>query len=225
MLRKALNLWFSFSRGERMGIYVLLALIFLVSLGRWYFTVLPATEIAKPTEGEIKEVERFRKALYIKSKARKQKNGSEKTPDKKKEGTMALENPEGPVIVEVNTGGAAMLQGIKGIGPALSKRVLAYRQKLGGFYSPEQLREVKGIGAKTLEKMMPFIRVDTNHIRKLSVMGSDKQQLMSHPYISEKLAGKIITERRDGEIQPEELRRKGILNKKDWQRLKHYLKP
>lgn len=60
-------------------------------------------------------------------------------------------------IVHLNTATEEELTKLPGIGPALAKRVIEHRRKIGGFKSVEQLLEVKGIGKKKLEQIRPYI--------------------------------------------------------------------
>lgn len=64
-----------------------------------------------------------------------------------------------PARTNLNTASAADLQRLPGIGPALAGRIIAYREAHGGFRSPEEVVEVKGIGEKTLAKLAPWIFV------------------------------------------------------------------
>jgi len=61
--------------------------------------------------------------------------------------------------LNINTASEEELQHLPGIGPAYSKRIVAYRTKNKGFSSVEELREVKGIGPKTLEKLRPIVTI------------------------------------------------------------------
>lgn len=45
------------------------------------------------------------------------------------------------------------------VGPVLAKRIIEYRDKIGGFRNINQLINVKGVGNKTLERLKPFIFV------------------------------------------------------------------
>ncbi|MBS1272414.1 MAG: ComE operon protein 1 [Candidatus Marinimicrobia bacterium] len=47
------------------------------------------------------------------------------------------------------------------IGPAMSKRIIAHREKNGYFKSFKNLRQVKGIGPATIEKLRPLITFNT----------------------------------------------------------------
>lgn len=57
----------------------------------------------------------------------------------------------GDGLVHVNSADAAALESLPGVGPALAGRILDWRASNGPFTSLEQLLEVAGIGAKTLE--------------------------------------------------------------------------
>ena len=52
--------------------------------------------------------------------------------------------PQRKIIkVELNTADSAMLDAVRGIGPYYAKKILRYRELLGGYYSVEQLKEIK----------------------------------------------------------------------------------
>jgi competence protein ComEA len=62
------------------------------------------------------------------------------------------------VPLDINTATADDLQRLPGIGPTLAGRIIA-RRKDTPFKSVDDLRHVSGIGAKTLEKLRPFVTV------------------------------------------------------------------
>lgn len=47
---------------------------------------------------------------------------------------------------------------LPGIGPKLAARVVAYRRKIGRFGSLGQLTEVRGIGRRSVERLVPLLR-------------------------------------------------------------------
>lgn len=55
--------------------------------------------------------------------------------------------------VDINHADAKELERLKGVGPAIAKRIIDYRNAHGRFTKPEDLLNVRGIGSKTLEKM------------------------------------------------------------------------
>jgi len=63
------------------------------------------------------------------------------------------------MTVNLNTATQVDLEKLPGIGPAMAKAILDYRQKNGGFKKIEELMNVKGIGEKAFLKLKPQITV------------------------------------------------------------------
>lgn len=61
--------------------------------------------------------------------------------------------------VNLNTATVEELQVIPGIGPAMAKRVVEYRAKVGKFTKIEDILNVKGIGEKMFQKMKDRLTV------------------------------------------------------------------
>lgn len=61
--------------------------------------------------------------------------------------------------LDLNTCTAEQLMTISGIGEVKATDIIAYRQYLGGYTSVEQIKEIKGIGDKTYEKISPYLTV------------------------------------------------------------------
>ncbi len=63
--------------------------------------------------------------------------------------------------VNLNTATKDELVALNGIGPAKAQAIIDYRTQHGGFKSVEELKDVKGIGAKRFEKLKPELSVGT----------------------------------------------------------------
>lgn len=67
--------------------------------------------------------------------------------------------PVEPGLVNVNTAGAAELEGLPGIGPSLAAAIVEERERGGPFASPEDLLRVSGIGEKKLGRLLGAVTV------------------------------------------------------------------
>ena len=62
--------------------------------------------------------------------------------------------------VNLNTADLSELQTISGIGQKCAQDILDYREANGKFNSVDDLKNVSGVGAKTLEKLKEYVTVD-----------------------------------------------------------------
>ena len=60
-------------------------------------------------------------------------------------------------VVNINTASAEQLQLLPGIGPALAKRIIEFREANGPFEKVDELVAVRGIGEKSLAKLRPYV--------------------------------------------------------------------
>ena len=65
--------------------------------------------------------------------------------------------PSTPELLNINTASAEELQALPNIGARMAQRIVVYRERHGKFTDIDALQNVKGIGAKTLEKLRPFV--------------------------------------------------------------------
>lgn len=63
------------------------------------------------------------------------------------------------VGVNLNTASPYLLRYVSGLGPALSKSIVEYRDAKGGFNSREELLKVPRLGAKAYEQCAGFLRI------------------------------------------------------------------
>ncbi|MGI6243257.1 MAG: helix-hairpin-helix domain-containing protein [Prevotella sp.] len=93
--------------------------------------------------------------------------------------------------IDLNTSDTSALKRVPGIGGYYASRIVNYRQRLGGFYSREQLREIEDFP----EKAISFFNV-SNNIRKINVNRLKLGELKRHPYINYYQAKAILDYRR-----------------------------
>lgn len=64
--------------------------------------------------------------------------------------------------VNINTASVQELDAVKGIGPSKAKAIVDYRTKNGPFKSVDDLKQVKGFGAKSVAKLRNDLSVAEN---------------------------------------------------------------
>ena len=69
------------------------------------------------------------------------------------------------LTVNLNQATAKDLQELPGIGPVLAQRILMQRERVGAFGSLEELLAVKGVGEKRLERIRPFLHLESKKQR------------------------------------------------------------
>jgi len=94
--------------------------------------------------------------------------------------------------IEINSADSMALEKLPGIGKYLSKRIVRYRDLLGGFYSINQLKEVYGLSESTISQIERNIKIDRTGVKKIDFNFGDVGDLARHPYIKRPLAIKII---------------------------------
>lgn len=100
--------------------------------------------------------------------------------------------------VNVNIADTIELKKIPGIGSVIARNIVAYRQRLGGFYDLEQLLEVRFFTPELLE----WFVLGDSQVNQLRINRESLDKLRAHPYLNFYQA-KIIVEHRKkrGEIK------------------------
>ncbi len=94
--------------------------------------------------------------------------------------------------VALNVADTTELMKIPGIGSGYARRIVAYRERLGGFVDARQLLEVENIP----ESVLSYVTVDGSFVRKLNLNKLTFNQLRRHPYINYYQAREICDYRR-----------------------------
>jgi competence protein ComEA len=97
--------------------------------------------------------------------------------------------------VNINTADSSELEKLPGIGPKLAGRINNFREKLGGFYSVEQVGETYGLPDSTFQRIKPYLNY-SGEVRKINMNRASLEELRSHPYIRWKMANAIVEYRK-----------------------------
>ncbi|MBY0436272.1 MAG: helix-hairpin-helix domain-containing protein [Cyclobacteriaceae bacterium] len=96
-------------------------------------------------------------------------------------------------LLDINEADSIQLVNVYGIGPALSKRIRTFRDKLGGFVSLEQLREVYGLDTAAQRELKKKFEIKDGFVpKKININAASAELLSTHPYIKRKEANAIV---------------------------------
>src|SRR5258708_11711600 len=155
---------------------------------------------------------------YIKG---REKNSKEKSIQK-------YETREKTIFInfDLNAADTSQLIKVYGIGPKLSLRIVAYREKLGGFISESQLNEVYGIDSTVVRELISKSFIEENfQTRQVNINSATEKELGVHPYIKYKLAKAIVAYRmQHGAFTAvDDLKKLTIIDENTFLRMKPYI--
>lgn len=100
-------------------------------------------------------------------------------------------------IADLNTASAEDLVLVNGVGEVLSKRIVKYRQSIGGFRDHIQLQDVYGLSPEVVNNILQKFQILTRPEAGLKDLNSiTVGELAELPYFNYELAQKVVTYRR-----------------------------
>lgn len=106
------------------------------------------------------------------------------------------EDVSAKVVIDINQASAEEWQQLRGIGPAFSKRITNFRDKLGGFQSVQQVSETYGLPDSVFQKIVLQLR-PSPILRKLKINSATVEELATHPYLRFNDARMIVNYREE----------------------------
>lgn len=95
-------------------------------------------------------------------------------------------------VIDINMADSTMLIALPGIGSKLAARIISFRQKLGGFYSVDQVGETYGLPDSTFQTIRPWLSANAAAVQKININAATVDQLKQHPYVKWNLAAALI---------------------------------
>jgi DNA uptake protein ComE-like DNA-binding protein len=96
------------------------------------------------------------------------------------------------VVIDINLADTTAFIALRGIGSKLAKRIIHFREKLGGFHSVEQVGETYGLPDSTFQQVRKWLLCAAPNLRTINVNTADADLLQQHPYISWPEANAIV---------------------------------
>lgn len=203
--------WFFYSRGQRRAIiFLLLVLILLICIlasenignNRTEIAIEPlkiADSLYVRIDNDKRNRDNYRRfkdkePVYKKNKNQSSDFSYEHKKEEKKEIKKypKQEKFNAGIIIDVNTADTSILKKIPGIGSVISRNIVNYRNRLGGFYNTAQLLEVQYVDSTLLK----WFEVKSDVFRKIRINKVGIDELRSHPYMDFYKAKAIIDFRR-----------------------------
>jgi competence ComEA-like helix-hairpin-helix protein len=143
------------------------------------------------------EYERLASYIQIES-ASVSNNEEELVPGKKLNEDQQVKNftPRYSAI-EINSADTTAFITLPGIGSKLAARIVNFREKLGGFYSIEQVGETFGLPDSTFQKIKQYLKLENPSLKKININTASIEELKAHPYIKWGIANPIVAYRNE----------------------------
>lgn len=134
------------------------------------------------------EVKRLLPYVRIEAKPAKDYNNY---PDSEKSKTY--DKPKYTIAaVDVNNADTTAFIALPGIGSKLAARIIAFREKLGGFYKAEQVAETYGLHDSAFQKIKSKLVITGSHVKQVNINTASVDELKTHPYLRYNIANAIV---------------------------------
>lgn len=133
-----------------------------------------------------------------------------------------LPRPKEHPLIELNSVDSVGLVRVRGIGPYYARKILRYRERLGGFYSPRQLKDLK-YQYLNIDSLLPLFTANPKLIVKRELDTMSFKSVLRHPYLEYEDVQLIFNAKRKlGTISYDSLQRHGVLPPQKLKRIKAY---
>ncbi len=195
-----------FNASERKGVVVLLFLIMVLLIFPRQFLPDDSGLFLLPVAAEI-----FHDSLILHT-----DSGQRVIP--------VRQNKKSGLLVELNTADSMDLLKVRGIGPYYASKIIRYRERLGGYYSLKQLKELK-MAYFDVDSASSFFCVDTTRIVKRDLDSLDFKAVLRHPYLEYEDVKMIFKAKQQyGNLSYRLLEAKGVLPGYRLKKIKPYFK-
>lgn len=178
-LKYYIRQYFGFSRGQTYGVVVLLLLL---SMALSIPSIIHYYDIREQKQDALQN------AAVLDALVKDfEKNNLHK------KDYVARQSSMKKVFFDINTACEDDLKRLYGIGPVRAKRIIAYRNRLGGFVNTKQYNEVYNLPADVIDRLQHHTFVKPGFVpQKIAINRASLQVLAHHPYLTYSQAKAII---------------------------------
>ncbi len=180
----------SFSRFERNGIIFLSVLLILSIVFQRYIVSCFSTETSL-SKADLQKINQ----LKVQIENAKNSYNYPKQINSVSTGTSmesSYKSRKEDFIIEINSASVEDYEKLYGVGKVLSQRIVKFRDKLGGFYSVSQIKDVWGIEDSVFDNFKSKLSVKPVKANKININEASYDELTANPYFFSTLAKQII---------------------------------
>ena len=243
-----MNDFLTFTKGERVAIIVLAAVIFIIIAANFFVAKHPSNvnipshnldsimalhdaaveKYYNSQQTMVNRQQTFKKVAETqRDKIAKSQRNKETTTEKKVQQPNANSLSSKALVqkqVSLNSADTTELKSLPGIGSFFARNIVEYREKLGGFIEKEQLLEIYAFDTIRMSNIENLIVIDSIELRKVNINNDDFKTILRHPYIEYDDVKKIVNYRDSkGMIKNWEQYLKVVGRKDIDERLENYL--
>jgi competence ComEA-like helix-hairpin-helix protein len=223
--------YFSFNRKEQRGLFVLISILTGLIIADVFITeVMPQKPVDfSDFEKEITSFEKEINLMDSLEKLEKQKKYQTKYTGSfngKFDSIVGYKSPVKEIFtIELNTADTFEFQRLRGIGSSFAKRIVKYRERLGGYIDKSQLLEIFGMDKERYNEIKDHLKVNPDSIHKINLNSVTFKMLLSHPYFPFEVTKNIMIYRKDhGKfLGTEELLKIKFINDSIYRKIKPYV--
>jgi len=212
--------WLYIPKSDKIAVIVLLIIISILS-GIYSVVSLrpenPAMEISDHIPPDYKE---WQQALYENTDKPEDERPTDKTYYPQPYFQPKMQSGE---TIELNSADTNQLKTIPGIGSMFARRIVKYKESLGGYAKMEQLNEVWGLDTYLFSTITPYLTLEPKH-DSIYINSDSFHKLLDHPYLNYKQV-LAITDIRERKGKIKSLKRLSLLDefkKEDIEKLALY---
>lgn len=184
-----------FARYERNGIIFLSLLIILSIVAKKYITSTIAKRQSHLIENDYKKIALLQQQINEAKENYSSNYKSNKHENDRTNTTFRTQQKWDDFKIEVNSATEEEYDKLYGIGKVLSARIITFRNKLGGFYAVEQIKDVYGVEDSVFQKFKKNLTIKAVKPRKININIATYEELTQNPYFFPMLAKQIISYR------------------------------
>jgi competence ComEA-like helix-hairpin-helix protein len=221
--------YLTFNRKEQRGIFVLATVLFVLILANAFIpVVVPQKQF--DFSGFGKEISAFEKDVLradsLEERARK--NQFKTYPGKPNADSSGhfKAYPKEKILIELNSADTFDLQRLHGIGSSFARRIVKYRERLGGFFDKSQLLEVWGMDTARYTEISASLTVNPDSIHRMDLNIVTFKELIAHPYFPFEMTKDILLYRKQHKkfTKVEELKNLKAITEPVYRKMVIYLK-